>query len=223
MNAKNLLPALCLIFAAVAFGVELDTVKTFFADGTLARVYTVQKGGTVREGTSLSYYPNGTLALEIPYKDGKIEGEFKAFYESGKPRQRAFYSADKLSGDYEEFYESGKLRQKTLYVEDKEEGVSEFYYENGKKERQEVYSFGKLDGPVTTWDSTGAVRSETPYVGGRPHGRARVYGEEGGRSIIEEMDYVQGMRQGYYRKYDRGIMVKQMHFKANRCDSACQK
>ena len=58
--------------------IALDTIKEFYPDSTLSRVYTVQKGTDIREGASLSYHPNGKLAIEAPYKAGKLDGVFRS-------------------------------------------------------------------------------------------------------------------------------------------------
>ena len=64
--------------------IALDTIKEFYADSSLSRLYTVQKGSPVREGIAYSYHPNGKLAIEAPYKNGKLDGVFKSYYDNGK-------------------------------------------------------------------------------------------------------------------------------------------
>ena len=58
---------------------------------TLARIYTVKKGDRHSRGGALSYHPNGNLAVEAPYKNGKLDGVFKSYYESGKVWQTIGY------------------------------------------------------------------------------------------------------------------------------------
>ena len=71
--------------------VVLDTIKEFYPDSTLSRLYTVQKGTDIREGVSLSYHPNGKLAIEAPYKAGKLDGVFRSYYVNGKLWQTVGY------------------------------------------------------------------------------------------------------------------------------------
>ena len=80
-----LLGVLCLgvVPLAAAPEVALDTIKETYADGLVSRLYTVQKGSSVREGISFSYHPNGKLAVEAPYKNGKLDGVFKSYFENG--------------------------------------------------------------------------------------------------------------------------------------------
>lgn len=89
--------------------VALDTVRTTFDDGRVARIYTVKKGTDIREGVALSYHPNGKLAVEAPYRNGKLDGVFRSFDENGK------------------------LHETIGYLDGEEEGFSIIYYENGKR------------------------------------------------------------------------------------------
>ena len=108
--------------------VALDTIKEFYPDSTLSRVYTVQKGTDIREGASLSYHPNGKLAIEAPYKAGKLDGVFRSYYVNGK------------------------LWQTVGYKDGIEEGISTDYYEDGKKKSREVER--QQRGVGRTWPDT---------------------------------------------------------------------
>ena len=146
-----------LILAIPLFALEpLDTIKTTYGDGSLARSYTVKKGTSVREGLSMSYNTDGKLMIQVPYKDGKMEGLFLSYYPSGKVREKVNYKNDLESL---------------------------------------VYKNGELEGKARLFDSKGLVK--------------------------EEMDFFKGMRHGYYRKYQKGVMFQQMRFRLNRCDSGC--
>ncbi|SHI38522.1 Antitoxin component YwqK of the YwqJK toxin-antitoxin module [Fibrobacter sp. UWP2] len=173
----------------------LDTVKTMFDDGSLARLYTVRHGTDVREGVSWTYHPNGKLAIEVPYKDGKMDGVFRSYYESGKVWQTIGYR--------------GGI----------EEGFSTSYYENGKKQSRESYKNGVLDGVSEEYDERGLVRRKIPYVNGHIHGKAQVYDDLG--ALKEEMTFENGLRNGTYRRYQKGVKVLEAEFQANRCVKNC--
>ena len=100
----------------------LDTVRENFPDGSVSRVYMVQQGTDIREGVAISYHPNGKVAVEAPYKNGKLDGVFKSFYENGKPWQTIGYK-DGI-----------------------EDGISTDYFDNGRKKKREIYNAGVLDG-----------------------------------------------------------------------------
>lgn len=185
-----------LILAIPIFASEpLDTIKTTYGDGSLARIYTVKKGTDVREGLSMSYNAEGKLMIQVPYKDGKMEGLFLSYYPSGK------------------------IREKVNYKNDLEDGVFERFFENGKLESRELYSQGLLNGLSEKWDSLGVKRESLAYENGELEGKARLFDSKG--LVKEEMDFFKGMRHGYYRKYQKGVMFQQMRFRLNRCDSGC--
>lgn len=174
----------------------LDTIRTEFDDGTLSRVYTVQKGTDVREGMSTTYHPNGKVAIEAPYKAGKLDGLFKSYYENGK------------------------LWQTAGYKDGIENGASTTYFDNGKKQSQEVYKNGVLDGMSEEWDERGLVRRKLPYENGQIHGKAQVYDDLG--ALKEEMTFVRGVRHGIYRRFNKGVKVMEATFENNRCVKNCE-
>ena len=193
-----LLGVLCLgvVPLSAAPDVALDTLKESFTDGSVSRLYTVQKGTQVREGVSFSYHPNGKLAVEAPYKNGKLDGVFKSYYENGA------------------------LWQVIGYKEGIEEGVSMTYFENGAKKNKEIYRKGVLDGVVEEWDDQGKIRRKLPYMRGQLHGVAKVFDDLG--ALKEEMTFDKGLREGPYRRYNRGVKVLESEFQQNRCVKNCE-
>jgi|GEM_PF-3243727 len=69
-----------------------------------------------------TYYPDGSLKIETPYKNNLKDGIEKYYYENGKLR-------------YEVFVKNGKLN-----------GIQKVYYENGKLQGEIPYKNGKVDG-----------------------------------------------------------------------------
>ena len=175
--------------------VALDTIREFYADSTLSRLYTVQKGTDIREGLSLSYHPDGKVAIEAPYKNGKLDGVFKSYFANGK------------------------LWQTIGYKNGIEEGVSTTYFDNGTKKSKEVYRGGILDGLTEEWDDQGKLRRKLPYMRGQLHGVAKVFDDLGG--LKEEMTFDKGLREGPYRRYNRGVKVLEAEFQQNRCVKNC--
>ena len=175
--------------------VALDTVKTTYDDGQVSRVYTVLKGTDVREGLALSYHPNGKLAVEAPYKNGKLDGVFRSYYENGKV-------------------------WKTIgYRNGIEEGFSISFHENGVRALRESYKAGILDGTSEEWNEKGVLVRRIPYEKGQIHGRAQVFDELG--ALKEEMTFERGIRNGMYRRYQKGVMTMEAEFQNNRCVKNC--
>lgn len=173
----------------------LDTVRAFFDDGSVARVYQVQKGTEIREGVALTYHTNGKVAIEANYKNGKLDGVFRAYYENGN------------------------LWQTIGYKDGVEDGISTNYYDNGKKQSSEVYKNGVLNGLSQEWDERGVIRRKMPYENGQIHGLAQIYDELG--ALKEEMKFEHGLRNGPYRRYKKGVKVMEAEFKNNRCVKNC--
>ena len=181
--------------APSASPVALDTVRTTFDDGRVSRIYTVLKGTDVREGVSLTYHPNGKLAVEAPYKNGKLNGVFRSYDENGN------------------------LRETIGYKDGEEEGFSILYYENGKKKSSENYRRGTLNGKSEDWYENGKIRRQIPYENGQIHGVVKIYDEMG--LLMEDMDFVHGLRNGKYHRYSFGKVMLEAEFKDNRCVKNC--
>jgi len=181
--------------APKAVTVALDTVRTSFEDGSVARIYTVLKGTDVREGVALSYHPNGKLAVEAPYKNGKLDGVFRSYDENGN------------------------LHESIGYLDGEEEGYSILYYSNGKKKSRETYSRGILNGVSEEWDEKGKLRRQIPFENGQIHGLVKFYDEMG--LISEDIHFVRGLRNGAYRRYTFGKVTFEAEFKNNRCVKNC--
>ena len=181
--------------ASKSAGVALDTVRTTLDDGRVARMYTVKKGTDVREGVALSYHPNGKLAVEAPYKDGKLDGVFRSFDENGK------------------------LHETIGYLDGEEEGFSILYYENGKKKSRETYRQGILNGMSEEWDENGKLIRQIPYENGQIHGVVKIYDDMG--KVQEDMNFVHGIRNGTYHRYTFGKVTLEAEFQNNRCVKNC--
>ena len=184
-----------LAWAQSSPAVALDTIKEFYAEGALSRIYTVQKGTDIREGVAYTYHPNGKVAIEAPYKNGKLDGVFRSYFENGKVWQTIGYKAGI------------------------EEGISTTYFENGVKKSREVYKNGILEGLSEEWDDKGTLRRKLPYVRGQLHGVAKVFDNLGG--LKEEMTLDHGLRHGTYRRYNKGLKVLEAEFEQNRCVKNC--
>jgi len=173
----------------------LDTIRETYPDGTLSRTYSVQHGTTIRQGTAYSYHPNGKLAIEAPYTDGKLDGVFRSYFENGN------------------------LWQTIGYKNGIEEGITTTYFENGFKKSKETYRSGILHGSVEEFYESGKLRRRLPYVMGMLHGTAKVYDQLG--AVTEEMTFEKGLRNGPYRRFNKGIKTLEAKFVQNRCVENC--
>ena len=180
---------------SAAVEVSLDTVKTLFPDGSPARVYTVLKGTEIRHGVSLTYHPNGKVAVEAPYVNGLLDGVFRSYFENGT------------------------LWQTIGYKNGNEEGISTLYFENGKKKKSEVFKDGVQDGFSEEFSEQGKLQRRIPYAMGQVHGVAKIFDDKG--VVVEEMTFERGLRHGPYRRYKKGLKIFEAKFERNRCIENC--
>jgi Uncharacterized protein conserved in bacteria len=132
-----------------------DTIVSKFDNGSVSRVYYVLHGTEVRDGVSVTYHPNGNVAIEAPYVAGKLDGVFRSYYENGKV-------------------------WKTIgYRNGIEEGFSISFHENGVRALRESYKAGILDGTSEEWNEKGVLVRRIPYEKGQIHGRAQVFDRTG--------------------------------------------
>ena len=113
------------------------------------------------------YYESGALEHEIPCKNGKMEGIWKAYYESGALRSETHYENGKLEGIRKEYYESGALEYEGSHINGKKEGVVRGYYESGALKSEVLYKNGKMEGVVKEYYESGALKWETLYRNGK--------------------------------------------------------
>lgn len=113
----------------------------------------------------ISYYPNGTLAIEEFYNNGISEGMRKVYYASGGNLYSQFqYKEGNIEGECLVFFPDGKVKDRYHYAHDNLKGLSQFYeaggllsrtetYEEGVRNgKTEFYAAGKKIGEIMFWD-----------------------------------------------------------------------
>jgi antitoxin component YwqK of YwqJK toxin-antitoxin module len=86
----------------------------YYPDSTIAEK--VCYVNDVRNGEYVKYYPGGTLSLKTNYLNGKMDGKFEAFYENGKPEFLGQYKNDLREGTWIIYRKDGSQRFKTEYT-----------------------------------------------------------------------------------------------------------
>lgn len=66
------------------------------------------------------YYDNGNLAVEIPMKNGEVNGKAKNYYENGKIKEVYSFKNGKKEGIGKEYSETGEIIKEVLYKDDEE-------------------------------------------------------------------------------------------------------
>ena len=70
----------------------------------------------IKHGEWLKYYPDGTLTLRTSNVDGRLNGKFEAFFENGKPEMTGQYKNDLREGLWIIYRKDGSQRFKTEYT-----------------------------------------------------------------------------------------------------------
>jgi hypothetical protein len=109
------------------------------------------------------YYPNGQLAWESSFKDGKQVGLVKKWHENGAPKWECPLDDNGLMhGIVKQWNKEGMLLGQ--YHTNHGTGVEKSWYENGQLERASFSIGGKLCGRFQCWYENGELVSETYYI-----------------------------------------------------------
>ncbi|MCL1986121.1 MAG: hypothetical protein FWG59_06720 [Betaproteobacteria bacterium] len=90
--------------------VHFDQVKKFARD----------KDGISISGTIQSFYPNGRLAWETQWVNGKLHGVTRGYYENRKLKEETTWINGKLNGPAKWYDQKGNLLRETIYENDKD-------------------------------------------------------------------------------------------------------
>jgi antitoxin component YwqK of YwqJK toxin-antitoxin module len=93
---------------------------------------------------------------------------------------------------------------------------SSYFPEDGKIKSVTNYLDGALNGPTIVFSSRGQLEKVTTYTNNELDGK---YAEYNYGKVLKEMDYKNGVLDGYVREYDRtGKLQKETQFKNNKVD-----
>ena len=86
----------------------------YYPDSTIAERITYIND--IRNGEWMQYYPNGSVSLKTRYVNGKVNGEFEAFFENGKLEFAGQYKGDLREGIWRIYKKDGSLRFEIDYI-----------------------------------------------------------------------------------------------------------
>lgn len=86
----------------------------YYADSTLAEkmIYI----NDVKEGEWLRYHPNGKVSLRANFRNGKVDGLFEAYYDNGQLEFYGNYRNDLREGPWKIYNKDGSLKFEIDYV-----------------------------------------------------------------------------------------------------------
>ena len=116
-----------------------------------------------------TFHPNGAVREEIPYVNGKVEGQLKTYLPDGVPLTIETWVQGEKTGITKQF-ENGELTAEIPYVRGIKEGT-EKHYRNGKIVVEEItWSNDQRHGPSSSY--IGEVTKVDYFFQGNPVSRA---------------------------------------------------
>ena len=97
---------------------------------------------SLRNGLSIKFYADSTIAEKALYKNDKKEGEWIQYYASGKMFLKATYTGGLLNGNFEVWYENGFPEIRGSYKNNLREGKWIIYNEDGTTRYELNYTGG---------------------------------------------------------------------------------
>lgn len=108
-----------------------------------------------RNGLSVKFYPDSTIAEKLTYRDDVKHGEWTQYYPSGALRLKSYYGNGKLNGKFELWFENGKPEYTGQYKDNFRDGLWIIYKEDGTIKYQVPYLAGiAKNNPLDDAEST---------------------------------------------------------------------
>lgn len=136
-------------------------------------------------------YATRYVKVELPWKEGKLQGVRRMLHPNGKPMAETTYENGLESGDAKSFDIDGNLIRKTPFKAGKREGELIDYWPGTDKVKRTVpFKAGKIEGVVKELFLEGKIKRETPFKNDKQHGIDKEYQPDG--KVFRETYYVDG-------------------------------
>lgn len=123
----------------------------------------VEKPKKDPNATRKTFYDNGQVRAEVPYKDGKKHGVANNYYENGNVKLSIPYTNGLRNGVSKYNYEDGKLYRETPYLNDKIHGLRKVYA-SGKLQAEIPYHLGIPCTGLKEYYLSGKQKTDFPYI-----------------------------------------------------------
>jgi antitoxin component YwqK of YwqJK toxin-antitoxin module len=162
----------------------VGTWKTYHPNGQLENQIKYSSGYP-EDGIVIYYHENGSVNLEMEYKNGVVHGSYKAYHPSGKIQTEGKIINGLFSpGEWIAYHENGvkayRVEYKIVGNGNIKVGQELFFYENGNIQRSNEYSStGELTKVSKLYFENGKVKIEIPIVMGNAEGYVKHYYSNG--------------------------------------------
>ena len=149
------------------------------------------------DGSTKSYWDDGTLKSVLRYENGKLNGECLWYYANGKPMMQACYKANAKDGRFMRWHENGNLMEDCYYKDNELDSVYRSYSLKGILASEEHYSNGKLDGEFKKWYDNGQVFQDGQYADDMMDGSWLIFYSDGVLAAQAQFDKGSGTQTCY--------------------------
>jgi antitoxin component YwqK of YwqJK toxin-antitoxin module len=98
--------------------------------------------GDIRNGLSVKFYPDSTIAEKINYINDVRQGEWTRYYPNGSMLLRSNYVNGTIQGKFETWFEDGKIEYSGQYKNDSRDGLWLLYNPDGTVKYKIEYKDG---------------------------------------------------------------------------------
>lgn len=131
------------------------------------------------DGTTKSYFDDGTLKSVLRYENEMLNGECIWYYANGKQLMRATFKDNVKDGHYQRWHENGNIMEDCYYKNGERDSVYHSYTLAGILASEEHYKDGRLNGEFKKWFENGQVYQDGQYVEDMMDGSWLVFYPEG--------------------------------------------
>ena len=119
----------------------------------------------VKEGSWITYHPNGFVKTTISYVNGLKQGLSVELDNRGQLLESSTFHNNVLHGSYVK-YNRSRIKEKKQYSNGVLHGLTEIFYDNGEIMEESIYENGKREGIAKWYDQEGNLSIEYTYVNG---------------------------------------------------------
>ncbi len=98
--------------------------------------------GNIKNGSSIKFYPDSTVAEKVTYINDKRQGEWIQYYPNGTVCVKSSYLNGKINGKYEVWFENGQIEFSGQYKNDTRDGLWQIYNIDGTLKYKLEYKNG---------------------------------------------------------------------------------
>lgn len=164
--------------------------------GGIADINTHAEQSWLFDGINTAWNENGSLAAEILYSKGELEGDMVYYHPNGQIWKVCPYKKNQLHGTVKIFLENGTLFQTVTYNEGEKDGSAVRYWDADKIAYQETYQKGLL--MQGTYLGLDGSHISTIHRG---NGLRAIFGK---KELHELHTFQNGVQEGAVKVYDEG-------------------